>query len=321
MLVGAVALAGITLVQNAPAEGAVPPKPAGDYVLVCNTTHDCMWILRSVAEGEGDTDDPAKPAGHTKPVCQFGGAPQACTSALGSWSNSNQCYLQSLSPQPPYSDPAWEGHTDGAVWACVREEGYDKGKHLVTRWVWIPGRPDIAVVDPVTLAYQAIAQMHLAPPLIKTAPAVGQVGLVNMPVWLWVTKTESTWGPIQRSASVPGLTVTATAQVKAVNWSMGDGNTIRCEGPGTPYAASMGIKDSPTCGHRYKKTSSKLSDCRYPVTAVAQWDVTWRSTLGDSGEISMTQEAGTRLRIGEGVPVLVDPGGGAVVGVGKEGCR
>ncbi|WP_131289400.1 ATP/GTP-binding protein [Kribbella sindirgiensis] len=188
----------------------------------------------------------------------------------------------------------------------------------MTRWIWLPGRPDTEAVDPVTLAYQAIGEMQLAPPLIKTAPAPGQIGLVNMPVWLWVTKTENTWGPIVRSARVPGLTVTVTAHVKAINWSMGDGKTVRCEGPGTPYNKSMGVKTSPTCGHRYVKTSRKLPNCKYPVAAVAQWDITWQSTLGDTGQIAMTQQATTQLRIGEAVPVLVDRDGGQTTPVAPE---
>jgi hypothetical protein len=83
----------------------------------------------------------------------------------------------------------------------------------------------------------------------------------------------------------------------------------------------MGVKDSPDCGHRYKKTSKELPKCRYPVTATAQWDITWQSTLGDTGQISMTLQAGTQLRIGEGVPVLVDPDGGSEPAVpARGGC-
>ncbi|WP_337323841.1 MULTISPECIES: hypothetical protein [unclassified Kribbella] len=143
---------------------------------------------------------------------------------------------------------------------------------------------------------------------------------MNMPVWLWVEKSENTWGPIARSASVPGLSVTATAQVKAINWAMGDGSTVRCEGAGTPYDKSMGIKDSPDCGHRYKKTSRELPKCVYPVTATAQWDITWQSTLGDTGQISMTQDAATQLRIGEAVPVLVDPNDSQPTAPAKATC-
>ncbi|MEV6270736.1 hypothetical protein AB0L64_26480 [Kribbella sp. NPDC051936] len=297
------------------------PKPEGNYILVCNSYHICSWRLRSVVQDKRPTTEPGKkPAksGTRTPerVCMDGGAARSCTSNLGNWSNSQQCYLARLEPQPPKSDPSWQGHTDGAIWNCVREQG----TRFVTRWVWLPGRPDTVVVDPVTLVYQAVGEMQLGPPLIKTAPDAGQVGLVNIPVWLWVTKSENTWGPIVRSASVPGLSVTVTAQVKAVNWAMGDGKTVRCEGPGTPYDSSMGVKASPTCGHRYVKTSRELANCKYPVTATAQWDITWQSTLGDSGQISMTQQAATQLRIGEAVPVLVDPDGGDAVAPAEERC-
>lgn len=297
------------------AEGERPPKPGPDYVWVCIPPGgECLWVLKStLGDGGSDKKQPGDTGGKTQGrVCQFGGASQACTSKLGNWSNSQQCYLQSLSPQPPFSDPAWQGHTDGAVWACVREQGYDEGRHLVTKWVWLPGAPDTVVVDPVTLAYQAIAAMNLEPPQVKSAPGSGQVGLLNMPVWLWLVKSENTWGPIEREASVPGLSVTATARVKAVSWNMGDGKTVRCEGAGTAYSKAMGVKDSPDCGHRYRKTSREQADCKYKVTATAEWDITWQSTLGDTGQIAMTQQAATQMQIGEAIPVLVDPDGDQV---------
>ncbi|MFG1905243.1 hypothetical protein [Kribbella sp. NPDC048928] len=299
------------------------PPPGPGYEWLCLGGH-CKWVLTGKQPTSAAPTQPGSPAKHggtAKRVCTFHGAAQACVDPdLGNWSNSNQCYMHHADPQPPFSDPAWKGHTDGSVWACVREQGYDLGRHLVTEWVWLPGKPDLVLPDPVTLAYQAIAEMQLAPPLVKTAPAAGQIGLVNMPVWLWVTKSENTWGPIVRSASVPGLSVTATAKVKAINWSMGDGQTVRCEGPGTPYSKAMGVKSSPTCGHRYSKTSHKLPNCKYPVTAVAQWDITWTSTLGDNGQISMTQQAATQLRIGQAVPVLVDPNGGDATAPSTNGC-
>ncbi|MGC4941821.1 hypothetical protein [Kribbella sp. DT2] len=216
-----------------------------------------------------------------------------------------------MNPPPPYDDPIWTGKdpTKGGVWACLREQGYDEGRHLVTRFVWIEGEPDIEVVDPLTLVYRAIAEMKLGKPQVGTTPGAGQIGLVNMPVWLWVTKSENTWGPITRSASVPGLTVNVKAQVNAVDWSLGDGKTLRCETSGTPYDKSFGIKDSPDCGHRYLKTSRDQPSCKYDVTATTHWDITWESTLGDTGQIPMTQSAATQLQIGEAVPVLVDPDG------------
>jgi hypothetical protein len=319
----ALLISSLISVGPASADPIIPPRPKGDVVLrVIQGVY--VWVPRSTIPGDKDKTTPGQPpkkVTHTKVVCQFHGAAQACVdSDLGNWSNSHQCYMKQELPPPPPDDYRWQGHTDGSVWACTREQGYDGGRHIVTEWVWLPGRPDTVVPDPVTLAYQAIAAMRLAPPLIKTAPTAGQLGLVNMPVWLWVTKTENTWGPIVRSASVPGVSVTATGHVKAIDWSMGDGSTVRCDGPGTPYDKSMGIKDSPTCGHKYTKTSAKSPNCRYPVTATTQWEITWQSNIGDLGQISTTKEATTQLRIGEAVPVLVDPDGGDAVAPSKVGC-
>lgn len=319
LLVPIAALAAVALASGAAVALPDPPPGYGWYTDPDSGEVTLVLIANLPGEHTHDTEG-TDPVATKKPSCQFHGGAQACTSSLGNWSNSQQCYMRREVPQPPPGDYRWQGHTDGSIWACTREQGYDKGKHIVTKWVWLPGKPDTVVVDPVTLVYQAIASMDLAPPLIKTAPDAGQIGLVNMPVWMWVTKSENTWGPIVRSASVPGLSVTATAQVKAINWSMGDGKTVRCEGPGTPYSKAMGTKASPTCGHRYVKTSHKLPHCKYPVTAVAQWDITWQSTLGDNGQISMTQQATTQLRIGEAVPVIVDPHGGDVTVPGAAGC-
>ncbi|WP_427895496.1 hypothetical protein ACQHIV_17250 [Kribbella sp. GL6] len=314
-------LALTTCPQFAAADQPRKPPPGPGYVWKCiKAVHYCDWFLRSSTHKPGTGKPGDKPRQVGRRVCHLpGGGPQACSSVLGEWSNSEQCYMRREEPQPPFSDYRWQGHTDGSLWACVREQGYDKGKHIVTKWVWLPGKPTV-VVDPLTLVHEAIADMHLAPPVIRTAPNTNQIGLVNMPVWMWVTKSENTWGPIVRRASVPGLSVTATAEVKAINWSMGDGKTVRCEGPGTPYSKAMGTKASPTCGHRYVTTSRKLPHCKYPVTAVAQWDITWKSTLGDPGQIGMTQQATTQLRIGEAVPVLVDPNGAGATASSAGGC-
>jgi hypothetical protein len=296
---------------DALAEGDPPPG----YEKVCvKALHTCYFQLKSEVTDDGkkaSDQQPGKTQQIQKPVCRFGGTPQACTSDLGNWSNTHQCYLQRMDPPPPYDNPIWAGKTNGAVWACLREQGYDEGRHLVTRFIWIPGEPDTVVVDPLTLVYRAIAEMKLDKPQVRTTPGAGQIGLVNVPVWLWIAKSENTWGPITRSASVPGLTVNVKAQVKAVNWSLGDGKTLRCETAGTPYDKSFGIKDSPDCGHRYVKTSHEQPNCKYNLTATTQWDITWESTLGDTGQLPMTQSAGTQVQIGEAVPVLVDPNSNA----------
>ena len=60
----------------------------------------------------------------TKVVCRFtlASPPREvpCSTKFGWWVQSRECYAKALSPQPPMSDPAWEGHTDGAIYECTR---------------------------------------------------------------------------------------------------------------------------------------------------------------------------------------------------------
>lgn len=120
----------------------------------------------------------------------------------------------------------------------------------------------------------------------------GSVGLVGMPNWMWVENpAQNTWGPITRTASAAGYTVTATAKVAQVVWDMGDGQVVTC-GEGTPYEDSFGKKSSPTCGHTY------IRQGEYTVTATSQWVITW-SGIGQTGTIPMNLTRTADLTIGE----------------------
>ncbi|MDN5798167.1 MAG: PKD domain-containing protein, partial [Intrasporangium sp.] len=87
-------------------------------------------------------------------------------------------------------------------------------------------------------------------------------------------------------------TVTATAKAQRVVWTMGDGSTITCTGPGTPYADSYGKKSSPTCGHTYTREG------KYTVRATSFWVVTW-SGIGQSGTIPLNFTDTAAITMGE----------------------
>ncbi|TCC33708.1 hypothetical protein [Kribbella sindirgiensis] len=84
----------------------LPPKPNGDYIPLCLPNGRCYWAPRSTIEiPQGEKTPGKKPAKSTarrpERACFDGGAARSCTSDPGNWSNSQQCYLQRLSPQPP----------------------------------------------------------------------------------------------------------------------------------------------------------------------------------------------------------------------------
>ncbi|MEU9254544.1 hypothetical protein AB0D66_22175 [Streptomyces sp. NPDC048270] len=96
------------------------------------------------------------------------------------------------------------------------------------------------------------------------------------------------------TAAAGGLSVTVTAKVTRINWSMGGGTTITCTKPGTPYQQSLGKADSPDCGHRYTKVGN------HTITATSTWVVDWVANSGETGSIpDTTRTSSTTVRIGE----------------------
>ncbi len=246
---------------------------------------------------EDDGGDPGDPGGGSS-TCTYDGNEIPCTGPAGSvWSSSHGCYVGDVwdpggaGAQPPPG----QTNEDGAWHICYWPppgSSWDP--------VWIQN--GTVTIDPVVLANRAIAAMNLDPITIGIVPesAPNRVGLVGLPVWMWVgNQTENTWGPITRSASEGPVSVTATASVSSVIWDLGDGTTVTCTGPGTPYADHYGKQESPTCGHRYDKMSTGQPDGAYQVTATSHWVVEWAGG-GQSGtiELDLTTEP-LPIRVGE----------------------
>ncbi len=149
--------------------------------------------------------------------------------------------------------------------------------------VWIPDgqQPDGGAPQPspAQLAQVAREQLWLPSPRIETSPVGEQ--LVQLPTWLWLD--QEAWGAVSATASVPGVSVTAVARPTSVVWDLGDGNTVTCNGPGTPYAKGMDPKSpSPDCGYTYRASSAGEPGEAYAVSATVEWTVTW-SGAGQSG--------------------------------------
>lgn len=88
------------------------------------------------------------------------------------------------------------------------------------------------VVDPRSVALQARSSLALPAPTISLNPSTRQDQLVQVPTWMWVDA--ATWGTRSSTASVPGVTVTATATPQRVIWEMGNGERVVCPGLGSP---------------------------------------------------------------------------------------
>ena len=94
--------------------------------------------------------------------------------------------------------------------------------------------------------------------------------------------------------------MTATARPVKVAWSMGDGSTRTCEGPGTAWKPGTDPRAaSPDCGHVYRRASDG-----YTVSATVTWEVIWAGA-GQSGTVPGLETTGqVQARVQESQAVV-----------------
>ncbi|MER7247983.1 hypothetical protein [Kribbella sp. NPDC000426] len=196
-----------------------------------------------------------------------------------------------------------------------KPEGIEKFESVIRR----PG--ETRTIDPREAARRVVKTMSFVAPQLGVSPYVqsgGHVGIVNVPIWMWVTDPgAATTGPQTKRAAIGGVAIEAVGTVERIEWAMGGGQTVTCKGPGTPFTKAMAdgksLKDmpsSPTCGYRYAKTSRCEKGGAFTVTATAYWNVHWTGG-GMQGDIPLDFSRSIPLQVTDLRPVLVDPDGGS----------
>ncbi|MCX4871067.1 MULTISPECIES: ATP/GTP-binding protein [unclassified Streptomyces] len=270
--------------------GVLAPVAVADDGTTLGNDPGCRGSMLSVtvcaSDNSGTGGGPgttARPAGNRGSSSSGGSAPK--------------CTYEKADPQPPAQNLAWDGKTpkDGAIYR-VWCEGGRVGVAFVPTGGAGPAAPTI---DPELVARRAADAMKLTGPKVASPRAAGKY-VVGMPMWMWVTRSTSSYGPATAKATAGGVTVTATAKVSTIRWDMGDGTIVTCNGPGTPYSADRGKALSPDCGHRYVRSAADQPDGRYKGTATATWTVTWTApALGDGGEFTETRQTAFTAAVGE----------------------
>ena len=171
---------------------------------------------------------------------------------------------------------------------------------------WFPSAPATASptsVAPSTLATRAEGSLTLPSPALNLNPS--EFSIVNLATWLWIDP--QIWRPFRASATAGAVTATATAVPSSVSWSMGDGHTLTCNGPGSPYRPTTPPDAQVTdCSYIYQTSSAGQpssdgdpNDDAYAVTATITWTVTWTTTGSTGGGAlpSLQTSSTTRVRV------------------------
>ena len=186
----------------------------------------------------------------------------------GSGSDSN-CHYVLMDPQgaPP------SGASSGAWYTrvCSSPDGTVISE---SPGMWLVTAP---TASPESLARDARSRLALPKPVIRLSPAPPAVQIVYLPTWVWLD--DASWGSRSATASVPGLSITATASATRLVLTTGDGTTVTCTGRGTAWASGMDANaPSPTCGHTYIRPGTPV------LAATVTWQVTWAGG-GQSGTV------------------------------------
>jgi hypothetical protein len=147
--------------------------------------------------------------------------------------------------------------------------------------IWVTNaQPQAAPANPTALAQQALSTLPLPAPAIEMAPPADQDQLVNVSTWLWIDP--SAWRSLSATAAAGPVSATATATPAEVVWQMGDGHTVTCLGPGTPYDPSE-PNATTNCQYTWTQSSAGQPGGTYQVTATVYWQATWAASGAPGG--------------------------------------
>lgn len=250
--------------------------------------------------------DPATNTGNGDPGEQTGGS-----------GGGPVCVEKPLAEPPDPNAPVYEGHTptEGTV-VMLWCDGVPSGAPYFSPNAGPGGPPP---VDPAVLAQQAYEQIPIAVPAMNFGPTPTTIA-VRYWTYLWVDDQ----GEPTATATAGAVSVTATAHLESVIWSMGEpvsadalsvlAPPIECDGgfdpgPDVDIAAAQPLPGS--CAYMYEvrstaeRTGGRMA---WPVTASATWVIDWVSNTGVTGTITAPPFVSTTaVCVGAWRTVIVDP--------------
>ncbi|MDX2379464.1 MAG: hypothetical protein QNM02_06870, partial [Acidimicrobiia bacterium] len=162
------------------------------------------------------------------------------------------------------------------------------GKLMTGYWKTCPGSARVLILidEGVTVQdmideVRASIRRRVPQPVANINPAPEHGGFVNLGLWLAIDDP----GPISAHAAAGFVSATATAQHVSTQFDFGNGDSVTCQGLGTPIEAvhpDLDTTDEGPCGYTYRQSSPDESP--YQVTISSTYAVSYTSS-GGSGNL------------------------------------
>jgi hypothetical protein len=179
------------------------------------------------------------------------------------------------------------------------------GVNTDVQLVFVPEGDSAPTVTPYELALEARQQLRPVVPAIRTAPPRGREGLVGLPHFFWMERSQ--WRATSKRAEAGPVWAEVTATPSRLVIKPGaDQRSVTCAGPGTPYTPSQSPdRQAASCSHVYTRSSAGLPASQYEVTVSVVWTATWAGSGGTGGRLAPISTSTTfPVRIAEGQALI-----------------
>ncbi len=151
--------------------------------------------------------------------------------------------------------------------------------------------------DAAALARKARQSVAIPTPPISTSPQADRQLYTRVRTWLWVD--DGWWRDYSATADAGGVSTTVSARPVRAVWSMGDGGTTTCDGPGRPWRSGL-ADDATDCSYLYENSSATEPGGTYTMTVTVTFAVSWSSSIGSGGTLApVTRSVSRPVRVGE----------------------
>ncbi|GGI07053.1 hypothetical protein GCM10011354_22170 [Egicoccus halophilus] len=166
---------------------------------------------------------------------------------------SSPCQYKSVGSWDPYVDQIDTSYFPAdARWYIVNCDGDD-----LYRW-YVPG-DETDDVGPQALLREVIqtafGSVEAGTGELRLAPAQPAPHVTGLPSWLAIEP--QAWEPRSATVTAGSISVTATLAPLRVDWSLGDGGAVTCDGPGSIYDTSVAFASQSTdCSYTFAVAST-----------------------------------------------------------------
>jgi hypothetical protein len=198
----------------------------------------------------------------------------------------------------------------GYQWDIMTCPGAHRGPGpLGGQLVQVSLRTGAPAISPVYLLKIGVGALSVPTLAAATAPPRGTDGLVGLPEWYWVPRTE--WHPVSMTVRAGPVWATATAIPTTLSYVPGDGmDSVSCQGPGSSFnRAPPAARQQTPCSYTYTQPSKGQPADAFRAGLFVTWTVRWTGSGGAGGVITSSYTTGKAfaLRVAQAEALVTTP--------------